>query len=327
MRKVSAGKMTLGLVLVALGAAAFMDICFGTSWLSVVLKYWPAALVLLGLEFILYARNPENRVRLSVGALVAIGFALMIAYGYEGGYEVFKIDIGGWGSWSLSQPYENVFALDQVLDGVATVEVRSIGDVTVTGGTGQRVQGEIRISVRASDPDVARDTAASWKPGLRVEGSSLIIDIEAPRIRPVSFNSRCQLNVPEGINVKVRTVSGDVEIRDVAGALEVNSVSGDITVDGRPVSLDLTTVSGAVDAVTGTNVMGIRVHTVSGDVDIKLADEASGDFYIETVSGNIMAPSGLTVMDKSPGKHVEGKLGTGSPRIRVDTTSGDVDIR
>jgi len=328
-KKVSVGKVTLGLVLILLGTAAFLDIRYGTSWLAGVLKYWPFALIMLGFEFILCSRNRENRVRLSPGAVLAIALAFLVAYGYEAGYNFVSINWGGKELSMLSEPHEKSFPVNQNLQGLDTVEVRTIGNVTVKGVPDKSLTGEVRISVRASSSLSAKEVAESWEPRIVPSGGRLIIEIEPPetRVKPLSFMSECRLELPSGMNLKINVVSGDVEISDVEGGVEMDSISGDITVDDRARSLDLNTVSGEVRVGLGKDTKVVKISTVSGDVDVRLSKDAGGQFHIETVSGDIDSSGGLTTTKGVKGKTADGNLGRGGTTVEITTVSGDVDVR
>jgi len=49
---------------------------------SLVVRYWPVALILLGLEYVVASRDRENCVGVSVGSIILLALALCFAGAY-----------------------------------------------------------------------------------------------------------------------------------------------------------------------------------------------------------------------------------------------------
>lgn len=140
---------------------------------------------------------------------------------------------------------------------------------------------------------------------------------------------RYTLELPAGVGLRLRTVSGDVEVSGAQGAVEVQAVSGEVHLRDLGKGLRLNTVSGDVelDGVAGP----LAVRTVSGDIEGRLATGTEGG-QIHTVSGEVSlrAPraSGLAVRAGTVSGEVESDFGAEGARVlSVRTTSGDVSIR
>lgn len=109
--------------------------------------------------------------------------------------------------------------------------------------------------------------------------------------------------VEHAAELQVRTASGDVSCRSVAGDASVNTASGDARLDTVGRSAELATASGDV---TLLHVGGdTRARSASGDVVIRGAD---GSVTVRTASGDIRLDSV--------------RRGT----VEVDSASGDVEI-
>jgi len=127
----------------------------------------------------------------------------------------------------------------------------------------------------------------------------------------------------------LRSVSGDVTASGYAGRVEANSTSGDVEFErSRVRTPDVVTVSGDVtiqslslpeDSAEG------RVKTVSGDIDIVLAD---GDAEIDykTVSGDAVVEVAATI-EKEGRRDRRIVIGRGGTPFRVKTVSGDLKLR
>lgn len=92
-------------------------------------------------------------------------------------------------------------------------------------------------------------------------------------------------------------------------------------VAGGPVRLH--TTSGKVHA-DGALSGNFEISSVSGDVDMKLPEQAGFRLFIRTVSGDVEAPG---VREKGAPREWRTTLGDGAYALNIATTSGDVRIR
>jgi len=222
------------------------------------------------------------------------------------------------------------------------------------GGSGTEAYADLRVLVPAGQRiavylGVGRMTATNVNGDVRLDVSSA--DVTAN-------GTRGALNVDAG--------SGDVRVTDAAGdlfldtgsgnvvvsrargdQLLIDTGSGDVTLDHAEVrSLKIDTGSGNADA-TAVRAEELLIDTGSGDVTLELVS-GGGSIEIDTGSGqvNLTVPAdyGAAVMlDTGSGEidlggipvtvtrlqpdHVEGRIGDGRARLRIDTGSGDVRLR
>ena len=179
------------------------------------------------------------------------------------------------------------------------------GNIVVTGWT----RGEIKVY-------------ATIETGyLDASLSSSRVSITARSRRNRMGNSRYELSVPIGTEVRASSVSGNIAVRGVAGEVNVNSVSGDVEVRDAGDRVAMHTVSGDIHA---SKLRGrISANSVSGDLTL---DDINGTFSGKTVSGELAANGTLTGLDF---ESVSGEFtftgdikGDGS--YTVNTHSGDV---
>ena len=150
------------------------------------------------------------------------------------------------------------------------------------------------------------------------EGEQELHEDGSIEVKPHRRSSSVRVRCPEGTEVMVGTVSGNVDLEGSLGAVRVTSRSGSITVDTVE-SADLRTVSGKtkVERCTGL----CRISTTSGTIVV--GDAGGGD--VATVSGRVRigATSGVEVRTVS-GK-VDVQSGAQGP-VRVKTISGSIDV-
>lgn len=127
-------------------------------------------------------------------------------------------------------------------------------------------------------------------------------------------------------------VSGDAQVRGVGGDLRLNTVSGDARVEsGALDEVDLESVSGnlALRGQLGERAR-VRAGSVSGEITLALCDRGNVAFDLESFSGDIVdRVTGRRPDDDGfgPGAKLDFTEGDGSRRVRVNTMSGDIDIR
>lgn len=159
------------------------------------------------------------------------------------------------------------------------------------------------------------------------------------------------VHLPSGTALNAMTVSGDVEGHGIRGPIEARTVSGDVqlsdvtgpVVEAQTVSGDVTLESVGADEVTGHTVSGdvefsgeIRpkgdydFKSLSGDVVMRIPRDAGAEVTGSTFSGDFRTSFALTTRATSRytgSQRLNGTIGNGSARIRVESFSGSVEIR
>ena len=164
------------------------------------------------------------------------------------------------------------------------------GDVHVTTGSGEvrlaDIQGRAEISTGSGDLKLSR-----MRGEIRIGTGSGDIRIDQP-----------------GATVTAKTGSGDVHLAEASGDVRVRTGSGDVTVDGIP-------SSGAY----------WELQTSSGNVTLHVPPSASFRFHAHSKSNRIQCDVPLVVEEQS--RHEwRARLGEGSARVEVQTTSGEIHL-
>ena len=125
------------------------------------------------------------------------------------------------------------------------------------------------------------------------------------------------VRVPRSTELKVKTVSGNVEVAPAVSNIETNTVSGDIAILHNPAeSCVLKTVSGDITTHTFSS-CGYKLKTVSGDIRVHIAPGLDVEVDGKTVSGDLESEISLASVDDA---HAEGSE---SVTITATTVSGD----
>lgn len=153
---------------------------------------------------------------------------------------------------------------------------------------------------------------------------------ESADIQSVSGQLRLNLN---SASVDVESVSGDITLRGrLTGDVDVETVSGNIDIDSRDQRarrIDTSTVSGDA-AIRGALADGgkISAESVSGDIRVTLPKSLSARVSGESFSGSLRAPDARINKPKyGPGSSFEHTYGEGRGEIRLETFSGDAELR
>ncbi len=183
------------------------------------------------------------------------------------------------------------------------------GDVRVTGGTGSEIKIEGTKRVRHRDAEEAKRLLEA----LRIDVNNFNNRVEVRTIYPrrtstrgnsISANVDYLIEVPAGVAVSLKSVSGNIAVANVRGEVRIEAVSGDVSITNTPNVAVAKTVSGNVTArdigtqtalvlgtVSGTvigsglKVRSLEAGSVSGDV--RLSGSQIERLEASSVSGNI----------------------------------------
>ena len=239
-----------------------------------------------------------------------------------------------------------------------TVEISlSSGSVRVRGTDADRVE------VRARDGRALGDEI-----GIDAEPGRVLIRDSSANLKLGPFSLRTSpspdldVDVPAGAAVRLRTMSGDVDARGIAGESRFASASGTLRIEasGGPVQVEsmsgdaILEASAAIDLGVRTVSGDIRIRaprlrssdvgTTSGDVRIEAALDPAGRHGVASVSGDVEvatpSPVRLEAQTIAGDVHAHGPhraeggrsrrtlvVGDGSVALSVRTTSGDVRLR
>lgn len=171
-----------------------------------------------------------------------------------------------------------------------------------------------------------------------VDGASLEVESVSGKLRLDSGAGEVDIDsvsgnvdlVGKAAKAHVETVSGSIRTRGLGGRIKYETVSGDIDADnGAYREIDASTVSGdiklrgkpAPDATVG-------VESMSGNVHLYLPDDASARLKASSFSGTIRSDFGSVRHEEhGPGSSLDASVGNGGGQVKIETFSGDVDIR
>jgi hypothetical protein len=148
------------------------------------------------------------------------------------------------------------------------------------------------------------------------------------------------VSITGGNQLRVNTVSGTMRLRESRGDISLHTTSGDMSVSGSGITrFDAESMSGDVqlDGLLESTAR-VQVNTHSGDVTLRLPDNARGRLELSSVSGDLSPGGPLTLLpgDLSGSRRGRstrryefgpGSAETGSRGLQIDIRTFNGDVR
>ncbi|MEM1003423.1 MAG: DUF4097 family beta strand repeat-containing protein, partial [Bacteroidota bacterium] len=115
--------------------------------------------------------------------------------------------------------------------------------------------------------------------------------------------------VPEGVELKVKSISGSIYIDNFKGDLTTDLISGDVTIKNYKGEMRLKTISGALDVVVDE--ADLHAKSLTGNIysDIEFSSEPDAKSYNRS------------------GNKVQKRINGGTKALNMETISGNIYIR
>lgn len=192
------------------------------------------------------------------------------------------------------------------------------------------VRAELEIDSVSADVDVSG--VASSKLSIDSVSGNVVLAAAPGEVAVETVSGDLRLTV-NSADVQAQTVSGNIVLRGrMNGQIATETVSGniDVAVNGERVSeLTSSTVSGNAEVRAALAPKGeIRMETVSGDLLLVLPRNLSAQVSGESFSGDLKAPGAkIERPEHGPGASLNTRYGSGEGEIRLETFSGDAELK
>jgi DUF4097 and DUF4098 domain-containing protein YvlB len=126
--------------------------------------------------------------------------------------------------------------------------------------------------------------------------------------------------------MRLKTQNGEVRLENINGArIEVTTTNGGITGRGVSGAVEAQTVNGGISMELASVTGDSRMTTVNGGVRVTVAPGVNANLEATVVNGAIQVQDGFQLTaDEQSRQRVAGRIGTGGPRLVVQTTNGGI---
>jgi len=205
------------------------------------------------------------------------------------------------------------------------------GQIHASLTTGTMVEVRATREVRASSEEASRELLKKIE--MREEVAPDHVTIQGPpergegrEFRRPTVVIKYDVRVPAGLNVLLKTQNGEVTLEDIKGLrIEVSSTNGGVTGRGLSGALDASTMNGGIQMDLAEVAADSRMVTVNGGIRLTVAPGINADLEATVVNGGVSVQDGFPLSgDERSRQRVTGRIGSGGPRLVVQTTNGGV---
>lgn len=153
---------------------------------------------------------------------------------------------------------------------------------------------------------------------------SLPLDMKKQNFWGVGFGGlhglSLEIALPKSADLKIRTVSGDIEVTQTLANIEIGSVSGDVIISQNPSGkCTVKTVSGNIASHTFSG-CEYTLKSISGDIEVSVAPNLNVEVDGNSVSGNLNSEISLEESKDAPSNNNK------VVKITTSTVSGNFNL-
>lgn len=154
--------------------------------------------------------------------------------------------------------------------------------------------------------------------------TSLPLDINKQNFWGLNFGGlhglSFEIALPKSADLKVKTVSGDIEVLQTLANIEIGSVSGDVTINQNPSgNCTVKTVSGNITSQTFSG-CEYTLKSISGDIEVSVAPDLDVEVDGNSISGDLNSEISLD------GDNDSSTSSSKVVRITTSTISGNFNL-
>lgn len=142
---------------------------------------------------------------------------------------------------------------------------------------------------------------------------------------------RYTVTVPHTARLRqIETVNGAIAITNAHGRVSAKTVNGRLVARGLRDEVELSVVNGELEAEFDalSPRQDIALSSTNGRIELRLPDTPGAEIDASTVNGSITNDFGLTNDAKKwVGQKLQGTIGDGAARVRVETVNGAISLR
>lgn len=227
-------------------------------------------------------------------------------------------DVEAKDQWTRSYPISGGGALSIMNgNGRITVEAADIQTIEVSAERIVKAGNEEAANEQLKTIDMHEEVSADR---VSIDGSTRGLNIRTSR--RINYT----IKVPKTIAVTLDSSNGDITVTGLTGAFRASASNGRITGNDLHGSAHASTTNGVI-ALTMTEVTGdVSAETTNGQVTVTVPRNTNASLSARVTNGAISHENLDLQVTESSRRRLDGRLGTGGPSIRVETTNGAVRV-
>jgi len=133
------------------------------------------------------------------------------------------------------------------------------------------------------------------------------------------------VRVPRGVAVTLTSSNGDIAVTGLTGAFSASASNGRIVGTELHGSAKASTTNGVIHlTMAAIGADGVSAETTNGQVIVTLPRSANANLTARVTNGAISHENLDVQIVESSRRRLDGRIGTGGPTVRVETTNGEV---
>jgi hypothetical protein len=215
-------------------------------------------------------------------------------------------------------------------NGSLDVSAAPNGGISIQAWAKNEVLVRAQVTARADSESEARLLLSE----VRVVTSPGQVKAEGPKDllgRQKNWSVTFEIFAPAATALKLDTVNGGIHVSGVSGSVKAETVNGGLKLAGTTGRIHAQTVNGGINVDISAGAWkgdGLDLKTVNGGVELYLPGALNAQVEASTVHGGLNVDyEGAKVVGTFASKKTEFTLGSGGPKVKVETVNGGVRIR
>jgi hypothetical protein len=213
------------------------------------------------------------------------------------------------------------------------VEISNVnGRIDVQPGEGATVEVRAERRARAASEALAKDKLQQVQIEEDVSPASVRIETKVPRSGGLFDGGGVEVHyfvrVPAGVEVRMKTVNGAIELTGLRGRVEAETTNGGVVGRGLSGPVVAETTNGGLDLdIDELAEDGVRLSCTNGGIKLRLPRTAKATIAAQIANGGIdFGDLPLQVVGRQSRRRLDAQLNGGGPKIEIDGTNGGISL-
>lgn len=227
-------------------------------------------------------------------------------------------DVEARDEWTRSYPISDSGALTIVTgNGKVVVETADIKTIEIWAERIVRAGTEAAANEQLKAIDMHEEATADR---VSIDGSTKGLNIRTSR------RINYVVKVPRTIAVTLESSNGDISVTGLSGAFRATASNGRIVATGLSGKADATTTNGIIELTMAAVTADVSAETTNGQVTVTVPRNSNANLSARVTNGEITHDNLDVQVVESSRRRLDGRIGSGGPSLRIETTNGAVRI-